>query len=90
MSRKVTNDDILKINRLYSKNHNYSQTARETGFSAGTVKKYIMKDFVDPDTLETKPFSSVIRPIEQIEVVWDLLTEDEQDEIEELWREISI
>ena len=90
MAHKITNEDILNINRAYLKCKTYAGAARETGFSAGTVKKYVVKDFVDPAALEIKKFSSVIRPIEQIEMVWDLLTDDEQDEIEELWREIAI
>lgn len=40
MARKqVTNEDKKKINELYAISHNYSQVARETGFSPSTVKK---------------------------------------------------
>lgn len=90
MAKKVTQEDILNMNRIYLKYGTYSQTARETGFSPSTVKRYIQSNFVDPDTIKIKKFDSVIRPIKSVEVIWDLLTEDEQDEIEELWREISI
>ena len=90
MARKITTEDILNINRAYKRIGTYNGTAKELGFSPSTIKKYVVNDFIDPDTLEEKKFSSVIRPIEQIEMVWDLLTDDEQDEIEELWKEISI
>ena len=90
MAKKVTQEDILEINRQFLKCGTYAATSRATGFSASTVKKYIIKDFIDPDTIEKKEFSSTIYPIEAIEVVWDLLTDDEQEEIEELWGEISL
>ena len=42
MANKVTQDVIKAFNEKYYACHNYSQVARETGFSAGTVKKYII------------------------------------------------
>ena len=42
MANKVTNEDILRINEIYYKTHTYAETARQTGFSASTVKKYVI------------------------------------------------
>ena len=41
MASKVTNEDILRINELYYKHKTYAEVARQTGFAASTVKKYI-------------------------------------------------
>ena len=35
---KVTNEDIVRFNELYAKLKTYAAVARETGFSASTVK----------------------------------------------------
>lgn len=91
MAKKITQDDILTINRLYLKYKTYAAVARETGFSAGTVKKYIVDNFIDPEEIEIKKFNSIILPIEETKIVWDLqLTTSEEEEIKELWKEISI
>jgi DNA invertase Pin-like site-specific DNA recombinase len=91
MVNKVTQEDILNINRLYLKYKTYAETARQCGFSAGTVKKYIIKDFIDPDTVEKKEFSSTILPVKKIEINWNLtLSKEEDKEIKELWKEISL
>lgn len=91
MATKITQDDILNINRCYARIGTYAGVARELGYSAGTIKKYVIKDFVDPDELEIKKFGSQILPIQDINFVWDLrLSNQENNEIEELWKEISI
>ena len=45
MASKVTNEDILRINELYYKHKVYAEVARQTGFSASTVKKYVDKNW---------------------------------------------
>lgn len=91
MARKVTQDDILNINRIYLRTGTYAATARETGFSASTVKRYIVNDFVDPEAIEKKEFTGQILPINEIEIVLDLrLAANEEEEIKELWKEISL
>jgi hypothetical protein len=42
MASKVTNEDILRINEIYYKTKVYAETARQTGFSASTLKKYVI------------------------------------------------
>lgn len=48
MTHKVTPDDVLEMNMLYLELGTYAAVARKTGFSAGTVKKYINPDFALP------------------------------------------
>ena len=45
MASKVTNEDILRINELYYKHKTYAEVARQTGFAASTVKKYVDKNW---------------------------------------------
>ena len=45
MANKVTNEDILRMNEAYYKYKTYAETARQTGFSASTVKKYIIPNW---------------------------------------------
>ena len=42
---RVSPDDIIRFNNLYLELKTYAGVARETGFSASTVKKYIIKDY---------------------------------------------
>ena len=41
MAKRVTEEDINKINEVYSKCKSYAETARQTGWSASTVKRYV-------------------------------------------------
>jgi hypothetical protein len=91
MANKVTQQDILQFNILYKKLGTYAAVSRETGFSASTVKRYIIPDFINPEEIEIQKFDKEIKDIEDIEIVWDLrLAADERKEIEELWKEISL
>ena len=98
MAKKVTADDILKMNELYYKYHTYAQVAREIGFSASTVSKYVDKnwkpveveniikfDLKDLPEFDTSIFAGV-------DNYGDLcvLTEREREEIKELWGEMAI
>lgn len=91
MANKVTEADKLNINRAYKRLGTYAAAARETGFSAGTVKKYVIDNFIDPDDIQLHIFSGEIKPIQEIKVKWDLrLSDNEFNEIKELWKEIAI
>ena len=41
MARRVTNEEIIKMHRLYKKYGNYASVAREIGRSPTTVAHYI-------------------------------------------------
>lgn len=96
MANKVTQDDIKAFNEKYYVCHNYSQVARETGFSAGTVKKYIIPDWkpVDKNTIQrfNQPLPEFDTSIFRLKN-WDKLCElsdEEKIEVKKLQEEISI
>lgn len=99
MANKVTNEDILRINELYFQYKNYSEVARQTGFSASTVKKYVDKNW-NPPVAESIKFNldslphfdkalEVFKNYEDYGLMCGL-SEQEEDEIRELWKEIAI
>lgn len=99
MARKqVTNEDKKKINELYAISHNYSQVARETGFSPSTVKKYIIPNYVSENSIKKKIFKFEDIPDLSFENFKNLedwgelcsLSNEEKDEIKEFWNEILI
>lgn len=100
MANKVTNEDILRINEIYYKTKVYAETARQTGFSASTVKKYVIPGW-QPVTVENiKRFDINILPNFQkaVEIFRGInnygnlctLTDFEKEEIKELWEELAI
>ena len=100
MASKVTNEDILRINELYYKYKTYAEVARQTGFSASTVKKYVKPGWEPVITENIKKFDLVNLPnfekaveiFRGVSNYGDLcvLTEHEQEEIKELWKELAI
>jgi hypothetical protein len=100
MANKVTNEDILRINEIYYKTHTYAETARQTGFAASTVKKYIIKDWAPISQKNIQLFNEDLIPdIKQMLSIFEglsnygflcTLTENEQKEIAELWEELSL
>ena len=100
MASKVTNEDILRINEIYYKTKVYAETARQTGFSASTIKKYVIPGW-QPVAVENikkfdenslPDFQKAVEIFRGIENYGDLcvLTEREQEEIKELWGELAI
>jgi hypothetical protein len=100
MASKVTNEDILRINELYYKHKVYAEVARQTGFSASTVKKYVIpgwtpiasENIIKFDMAQLPDFTSAVELFRGIYNYGNLciLTEHEKKEIEELWGEISL
>lgn len=100
MASKVTNEDILRINELYYKHKVYAEVARQTGFSASTVKKYVVpgwepveqKKIIAFDIEQLPDFTEAVKIFRDISNYGTLcvLTEREQQEIKELWSELSI
>ena len=88
MAKKVTQDDILQMNLLYFENHNYSETARKTGFSAGTVKKYITENFTPP--APQQKWSGELREPGTFAIEKEGLSSEELLALDELRKEISI
>ena len=98
MANKVTSDDILRINEIYYKTKVYAETARQTGFSTSTVKKYVIKDWKPVVTENVIKFelkqipefdSSIFKNINNYGELC-VLTEQEKEEMKELWRELAV
>ena len=96
MAKKVTQDDIIQFNILYYKYKTYAAVARETGFSASTVSRYIDKNFKPIEKTNVKKFDGKIPEdyfVFRSKENWGLdcdLSEEEKEEIKELWNELII
>ena len=100
MASKVTNEDILRINEIYYKTKVYAETARQTGFSASTVKKYVIpgwqpvviENIIKFDIAQLPDFQEAVKVFRRVDNYGDLcaLTEREKDEIKELWGELAV
>lgn len=92
MANKVTQQDIIKINELYLKYKTYAAVARETGFSATTVKKYIVQNFAAVPTTKFEGSTELKSEIFK-EYSWDNLLElsdNEKEEMEILRKEVNL
>lgn len=100
MASKVTNEDILRINELYYKHKTYAEVARQTGFAASTVKKYIISGWkpVEVENITRFELSSLPDYKEAVKIFRGVdnygylcqLTPEENEEIKELWRELAV
>lgn len=92
MGRKVTDKDIYEINCAYLKCGTYSGAARETGWSPNTIKKYIVKDFKPEVEIKEKFTLEALGKVEPKEEnsLFEFLTlsEEEKEEMKELWNEL--
>ena len=97
---KVTNEDILRINEIYYKVKTYAETARQTGFAATTVKKYIDPNWKPIEQRTIHPFNEELMPeVNQAILVFRgvsdygylcTLTETEKEEVKKLWEELAV
>ena len=98
MARKVTAEDIKQFNELYFKYKSYAEVARQTGWSASTISKYVDKNYHPVVQTEVKRFNREDLPefsTELFEGVANLgevcvYSTDEMVEIVTLWEEIAI
>ena len=100
MASKVANEDILRINELYYKHKVYAEVARQTGFSASTVKKYVVpgwqpvtaENIIHFDLAELPDFTRAAELFKGIDNYGNLcmLTQREQEEVKNLWTELVI
>lgn len=99
MARKVTTDDIKQFNELYYKYKSYAEVARQTGWSASTVSKYIDKSYkpIDPTQIikfdlkkDMPEFSTVLfEGIDNYGLLC-VLTDEEEEEVRKLWEEMAV
>ena len=98
MANRVTSEDILHMNEIYYKTHVFAEVARQTGFSASTVRKYIDVNWKPIENENIIKFNMNDLPefdttcFKGIENYGDLcvLTEREQDEMKELLKELVV
>jgi hypothetical protein len=99
MAKRVGQDDIKNINEIYYKTKSYAETARQTGFSASTVKKYIVPNFVPALEIEVKRFN-LKKDLPNFTTKLFIETEDwgtlcelsneEREQMKEFWKELTI
>ena len=92
--KRVGPDDIIKINEAYLACGTYSGAAAATGWSASTVKKYVISDYkseqkVEAVDIELPPIEEIV---EKLPPWYDItcLTPEEEKEIKQLWKEMLI
>ena len=93
----ITQEDKKKINKLYLELGTYAAVARATGFSPGTVKKYIIPGYtyVEESTIKRYDREDLpdLDPTMFRDVDWGdlcVLSEEERREIKELWKELEL
>lgn len=102
MARKVTEQDIKRMIELYANVHTYAEVARQTGFSASTVRKYILeaqKKNISYEEIDKSEWKIVrIKNLDfnkNLPIIYNIgevcvLSEEERKEIQELWKEIYL
>lgn len=92
----ITQKEIREINQLYAKLKTYAAVSRATGFSPATVKKYVIKDWSEPNE---DSFIRFDRPLPAFDTTmfrgddWGalcVLSQEEEQEIRELWKELDV
>lgn len=98
MARKVSIDDIRQMNEIYYKCKSYAETARQTGWSASTVSKYVDKNYQPVLKDDIRHFEGALPQFdeEMLDVLCNtfdtvcILSKKEIEEIEELWKELPV
>lgn len=99
MAKRVTVDDIRQMNDIYYVHKSYAEVARQTGWSASTVAKYVDKNYLPEEqreiirftpTKELEEFSTAI--FKGVENLGELcvLSEEEKQEMLIFTRELDI
>lgn len=97
--RRVTVDDIKKINELYYKYHNYAEVARQVGFSPSTVRSYVDQNYNPVIEDEVSRFDPSVDMPEFDETIFEgidnygelcVLSDEEYEEIKQLQKELAL
>ena len=91
--KRVTQEAIIEINEAYLACGTLSGAAKATGWSASTVKKYLISDFkseqkVEATNIELPPISKVLEQLQDDNLT--CLRPDEEKEIKNLWKEMLV
>lgn len=96
---KFSSEEIIKMNELYLELKTYAAVSRAMGGSPSptTVKKYIIQDYISKNNIKKQVFSKEDIPEFKVENFKDfdyrnscVLSEEEKEEIKELWKELII
>ena len=94
MARRVSQEDIILINEAYLAVGTYSGAAAATGWSASTIKKYIIPDYkseqkIEAVDIELPPLNEIA---DKLPPWYDItcLTPEEEREIKQLWKEMIV
>ena len=98
MANRVTSEDILHMNEIYYKTRVFAEVARQTGFSASTVRKYVDTKWKPVEQKNIRRFTLELLPefdrsiFKEVDNYGDLcvLSDHEQQEIRELWEELAV
>jgi len=95
--KRVNTLDIIKMNDLYLKYKVKAEVARQTGFSASTVAKYLIPNYVPTSEMKVIAFNSEVTKNANKKdfdlTNWNsllTLSDEEEEEMEVLRKEISI
>lgn len=92
----VTQSDKVLMNELYLKLKTYAAVSRETGFSPGTVKRYIDPNFVSQSNRNYIRYEGPLPPFVPEKLAAAdfeklcVLSEDEIKEVKALWEELDV
>lgn len=94
MPRRLTDEDKKLINEIYFITKNYAETARQTGFSASSVRKYANPAY-KPEVKKMEPADVRIPALPSSELAstanWGdlcVLTEQEKEDMKLLRKEL--
>ena len=100
MANRVTSEDIRRMNEIYYKTKVFAEVARQTGFSASTVRKYVdtkwtpvvSEEIITFSMKDIPDFKEAVKCFRGVDNYGDLcvLSEEEKVEIKELWKELAV
>lgn len=94
--RRVTDEDIIQMNEAYLLCGTYSGAAKATGWSASTVKKYIINGYTSQNDAVALESMITLPDLDKVVVALSqmahatMLTPEEAFEVIELWKEMLI
>jgi hypothetical protein len=100
MAKRVQESDITRMLELYKELGTYAGVAREVGFSASTVRKYIIENNGTAATnvpVEIQVFNTELAPLEDFAYLFAIpslghlciLSDEDKIEISQSWKELA-
>lgn len=97
MAKRVNEKDIEEINEIYVSCHNISKTAEVTGWSASTVRKYLIPGYcaampsVENNVIITfeEDIDKVIKDLLSNEAI-TIVSDEEKADLKNLWKRMKV